>query len=120
MNIDKREKKFLQRIKEELDAGVERLDPVTLARLKSCRMRALEKAHQRGWRFADIPRWVTAGGFATVTVAVVAVSLWFAAPRRNLVAANPEDVQIVASQEQLELYDDLEFYRWLAENDDAR
>lgn len=120
MNIDKREKGFLQRVKQELDAGVEQLDPVTLARLKSGRMRALEKAHQGGWRFTDIPRWVTAGGFATVTVAVVAVSLWSAAPRRNMVAAHPEDREIVASREQFDLYDDLEFYRWLAENGDAR
>ena len=120
MNIEKREKEFLQRIKQELDVAAEELDPLTLARLKSCRMRALEKANQGGWRFADIPRWVTAGGFATVTVAIVAVSLWTAAPWRNMVAVHPEDREIVASQEQFELYDDLEFYRWLAENGDAR
>ena len=120
MNIDKREEEFLKRVKETLDDGADRLDPVTLVRLKSGRMRALEKANQGGWRFSDMPRWVTAGGLATVTVAVVAVSLWLAVPRRNTVRAHPEDAEIVASQEQLELYDDLEFYRWLAENGEKR
>lgn len=114
MSSEKLEKELVERIKNVLDEGVEKLDDETLLRLQRIRLNALEEAGgKRGWIFS-LPRWVTAGGLATAAVVVVAVSLWIAAPRQNRLSKNVEDIDILAAQEHIEIYEDLEFYRWLA------
>jgi len=117
-NSEEAEKVFLEKVKKELDAVAEDIDALTSARLQSVRMRALDEAERRKGVSFIIPRWMTAGGIATVCAVVVAVSIWFTT-RQGLPTNHPEDVEILAAQEQLDLYKDLDFYKWLAsaEND---
>jgi hypothetical protein len=118
-NIEEQENVFLKKVKKELDAAADDMDALTLARLRSFRMRALDEAEQRkGFRFV-IPPWMTASGVATLCAMVVAVSIWFTT-RQNLPTNHPEDVEILAAQEQLDLYKDLDFYSWLASTDNDR
>lgn len=120
MNMDERERRFLEKIRSELDAGAENLDRETLRRLHGARVTALAEVERRRTGWLRIPRWVTAGGVATAAVVVVAVSIWLAEPRQTLPARQAEDLEILTAQEHLEMYKDLEFYRWLADADNGR
>ncbi len=123
MKTDDREKTMTERIKRELDGEAARLDPGTLGRLREGRQRALAgvgRERRRLFALPFVPRWVTAGGLAATAVVVLAVSFWVATPRVPLPARQPEDLEILTSQEHLDLYADLEFYRWLAADDEAR
>jgi len=52
-------------------------------------------------------------------VLVIAVSLWLSSGNNSLPVGQPEDLEILTTNEQLELYKDLEFYRWLESKDKA-
>ena len=101
-----------------LDQATEKLDEVTALRLRRARLAALDHARPSRRPWFAIPRWVTAGGLTTAAVMVVAVSFW-SGSREDMPVRQPEEVAILTAQEQLELYEDLEFYRWLA-TDDSR
>ncbi|RNC66712.1 MAG: hypothetical protein ED859_16020 [Desulfuromonadales bacterium] len=118
MTNDERDQRLMGAVKEHLDARVESLDDRTVARLRQARLDALEAAERkRGW--LRVPRWVTVGGLATAVAAVVAVSLWITDYRRQSAVATMDDIEIVAAQEQVQLYEDLEFYRWLADRENG-
>jgi hypothetical protein len=111
------EYKIIDGIRESLDRQVNELDDRTLLALKSMRLQAIDSLeHKRG--FFGIPRWVSATGIATAVVLVAAVSLVFVSPRSTMQVKSPEEFEILSnSKEQQELYRDLDFYRWLAEED---
>ncbi len=113
MNGEETKQKLLDGLKGALDEGCERLDANTLARLKVGRLRALELAAARKPLFYQRPHWLTAGGLATTALLVVMVTGWLVASRQNRPAQQLEDLEIMAAQEQLDLYADLDFYRWL-------
>ena len=116
MNEQEHDERFLKRLQAELAAGDDLLDQEVQARLREGRQAAVAKAGHRRWSLMELPRWVTASGFATAAVLVVAVSLWIGTGQRNLPSTNVDDMELMTSQEQLDLYEDLEFYRWLAES----
>lgn len=115
MSENERNETFIRSVVSGLDKESDRLPPAVVRRLHDARLRALE-APQAGWfRFRIVPRWVTAGGLATVAVLVAAVSIWLGGNHNGLQVKNPDELEIAAAQEQLELYEDLDFYRWLAD-----
>ncbi len=120
MNLDERERYFLEKARNELDSAAENLDEETVRRLRGARFTALAEAERRGIGWLRIPRWMTAGGLATVAVVGVAVSIWLGEPRHTLPARQAEDVEILTASEHLDMYKDLEFYRWLADADNGR
>ncbi len=120
MNMDERERKLREKARKELDASIEGLDRQTLARLREARCAALAAAENKRVRWPSFPKWATAGGLASIAVMVVAVSLWHSASRQSLPVKQADDVEIITSQEHLEMYKDLEFYRWLADVDNGQ
>lgn len=106
-------------VKKVLDAGVDVMTPGTVNRLRIARQRALAGTVPTRRPWLAVPRWVTAGGLATATVILLAVSLWLGAPRSQAPAIDDELDRITA-QEQSDLYEDLEFFRWLAEGNKER
>ena len=112
MSTEKRDERLVEMVRGHLDAGLDTLDDRTAARLRAVRLRAVESAEgRRGFRF---PRWATVGGLATAAAAVLAVSLWVSERPRESSVATADDIEIVAAQEQMQFYEDIEFYRWLA------
>lgn len=114
MTMEERDRELLEKVRATLDASIEDIDEATLHRLRRNRLDALEAAGANRQPFF-LPRWVTAGGVATVAVLGVAVSVWLSASRPVLPEKQVEDLEIITAKEQLDLYADLEFYRWLAE-----
>lgn len=123
MKNDDRDRITAEKIRQKLDAGASRLDAGTLARLQEARLRALTSARRdRRGRLSlpFVPRWLTAGGLAAAAVVILSVSFWVATPRTPLPIQQTDEVEILTSQEHLDLYADLEFYRWLAADDQSR
>jgi hypothetical protein len=97
-----------------LDAAVDELDKLTLVRLRSARKQALADASKPKSVWGQ-RRWLTpAAGLATACLLVVLIGLQWWSPETTqgtLLAA--QDMDIMMAQDDLELYSDLEFYRWL-------
>ncbi|MGB9428556.1 MAG: hypothetical protein WCC11_01550 [Gammaproteobacteria bacterium] len=92
------------------------LDARILARLREARARAVEAAERRQpfWR---IRRWTLPAGAIAVVFALVAGGLvWWnlgSQPAVPFATTNNEDMAIVLSSDNLDMYADMDFYRWL-------
>jgi len=114
---DEIDRRFAARIKSALDDDLTRLDPETVMRLRTARHAALNANPVRR-RFTY--SWsLPAGAVAGMVAAVAVYTLWPQNPPPGpMVAAGPDDAEIlIQSSDRLELYRDLDFYRWLAAND---
>jgi hypothetical protein len=114
MNEQNHEKKFLDNIRETLDADIDNLDAGIRSRLTQARHRALEVYKEKG---GDL-RWgfkLPVAGLATALVIFLVTTLFFNGLNGNRVTNNIEDFDILASQDNLKLYENLDFYAWLAE-----
>jgi type VI protein secretion system component VasF len=118
MRENEKENKLLEDIRNSLDRQVENLDDRTVRALKSMRLEALESMERKRGYFG-VPRWLTATGIATAVVLVATVSLFFVSSQNSLQVKSTEDFEILSANDQQELYKDLDFYRWLAEEEDA-
>ncbi len=114
-----------------LDDSAESLPPQVKARLDAMRHAAMAQArgarHQqtrwqqlKGWvaSMATLPRVaVPAGAFASVSVLVIALTVFDQGDMPEVMPlALAEDALLLASEEEMELYQNLEFYQWLADN----
>jgi hypothetical protein len=114
MNAKDPEKLLLKRAKDLLNLRVENLGPRTERRLEDIRVRALSAAEGKRPGLFSPRRWVMAGSFAAATMAVVALFFWLSPSPEPLPATGQvEDLEIITSQERIDFYQNLEFYRWL-------
>lgn len=104
--------RWLDAARRELDAGTEALDAATLSRLNRARQAALEAGTAR-----RAPRWL-APAFAAGACAALAIAAALPLIRGDAEPALPvaeagADFEMLATAEDLALYQDLEFYAWL-------
>ena len=114
MNASDQEKHFLEKARNLLNEGVENLDRQTCQCLQNIRIRALRAMEESRSALLVPLRWIMVGGFATATVAAVALFFWLSTSPENLPAKQAEDFEIITSQEKIDFYQNLDFYRWLA------
>jgi len=116
---------LVERIRRRLDQDVNGLDSATLSRLEQARRLALAAVAQprrRWWRMTWVASrpardWlVPAGAFASVVATVVAVTLMVMEPGSGL-AREADDLELLTAGEELELYENLEFYQWLQDRE---
>ena len=112
MNENEEDKRFLKQVKKTLDEGSSRLDPGIQSRLTQIRFKAMESKSSR-W----FPEWLyqPATQWASVACALLLVVLYFGEPNKTQMGPGLEDIDLLASADVLELYEELEFYAWLAE-----
>ena len=112
MNEQDKEKQFVDNVKKALDLGAENLDAGTQSKLTRMRHQALDAGERKGF---DIRQWITlpAVGWATACLIVLGLAIYMQQPN----GATPllEDIELLAAEDNLEFYDSLEFYAWLAE-----
>ncbi len=110
------EQEFLKRAKKTLDDSVSELDKETLEQLRFARQQAVQlhanrQPKTRGWDYR-IPAAVA----ATLIVAVLVTTLWGGS---NQIPSEFEDLDLLVSNENIEFYENLDFYSWLTEQDSA-
>lgn len=112
----KDEDPLISQVKDQLDQSVERLDTEVVARLRRARYEALHSQPK------PLPWLWPLSGLATACTALLVIALWWQVPEKpvsNGTAQIIEDVEVLMAADQLEFYEDLEFYGWLAESDRA-
>jgi hypothetical protein len=112
--LSEKEARFLEKARQGLLASEEQLDAATALRLRDARVRAVEAADARERGFFRIPNWARVGGVATAAAAVLVFMIWFDTPKQDLPMKNADDVEIVLNVDNMDLYEDLDFYEWLA------
>jgi hypothetical protein len=114
---------WIHRTKVLLDESTEGLDAATLSRLNRARQAALARAHPRAVR-----HWFLPAGLASACVLLLVVAAWHwhapagaarlpELPFTASASPNGGDIDLVSSDDSLELYQDLEFYAWLDAQD---
>jgi hypothetical protein len=118
MNEEDKEKRFVDNVRKALDLDADKLDAGTQSKLNRVRQKALDAGERKGF---DIRQWFTlpvAGWAATACILVLGLTIYMKQP--NSAAPLLEDIELLAAEDNLEFYDSLEFYAWLAEeNSDA-
>lgn len=113
--MGKKEKDFLDFAQQRLSQGTENLDPETRRKLIAMRNRALNIPENK----KRLPEWAPLPAMGLLT-AILYLMITYAKPAP---APRPdtglEDLEILASLDSLELYEDLEFYEWLADESGA-
>ncbi len=113
MNKDDQEAAVLQQIKSALDASSATLDAATCTRLRAARVQALQSTQaRRPWLLWPV------GGVALAAAALLSWALWLHEPAVHTPVAL-EQLELLSSTDNLELYTDLDFYQWLASATDA-
>lgn len=101
-----------ENIKQTLDDSVGALDANTLSKIRQIRAQAIEKADtkkQNHWQ------GILVGGLATTCVMVLAVMMLLNSPT-SIEPVPVDDLELISSSDNLELFEDLEFYEWLEED----
>ncbi|MGA9852941.1 MAG: hypothetical protein WBR15_08435 [Gammaproteobacteria bacterium] len=107
---------YLRKAHASFEASTLRLDARIVARLREARARAVAAAGQNRPLWHVRPWALPAGAAAILVVAVAAGVLWLnvnSQPAVPFAASNSEDMAIVLSNDNLDMYADMDFYRWL-------
>jgi hypothetical protein len=112
--LSEKEARFLEKARQSLLAAEDRIDAGTLSRLRDARASAVEAAGERGRGFFRIPNWMRAGAFATAVAAVMVFMIWVDPPRPELPVKSLDEFEIVLYADNLDIYEDMDFYEWLA------
>jgi len=109
---DQFEQRLAKRAKQAFDESVEGLDAATLSRLNRSRQAALASATRPNTQWL---RWMPATG---VAAAVLLAVLTIRGPADlDVISAPAPDLEILLSEESMEMFEDLEFYSWLTTQD---
>jgi len=106
--MNKTDEQLAQQAKEAFDRSVDGLDAATLSRLNRGRQAALVEAGHPGREWL---RWMPATGAAA---AALLVMLTLQGPGDvDVLSAPAMDLEILLSEESIEMLEELEFYSWL-------
>ncbi|PIE41181.1 MAG: hypothetical protein CSA49_04550 [Gammaproteobacteria bacterium] len=110
---------FEEKVKQALDQSVDEFDQQTLADLNRIRQSALNGRHLKmqptSWRL-----WAPAGGVAAATLVVALWATQFPMIQPSeMPAPDISDVELIGSENDLELMQDLEFVAWLMAQEES-
>ncbi len=113
MNTDNhngKDEKLVSQVCDALDNSVNRIDAETRQRIIAARKSALERTQRR---FSLPKLFAVAATALSIFIAVMIVKTQLNQPLVN----EDTTMEMVASQDTFELYEELEFYTWLVEED---
>ncbi len=113
MAIENKQSYFEQAAKQQLDDSLKMIDAATLSKLNQARQRALSyEKKKRSFHFS----WAT-GLLGTFAVAMLVVTILPSTQQSQPLVPDliteQWDVLVVANEDELELYNELDFYQWL-------
>ncbi len=110
---------LLQQARQDLDELALQLDGRISARLRAARRHALAGGDRRH-RWQRTPGWMPLGALASgVAMLAVAALVWLSLPSTQVSPLGMEDLELLAAQDSIDFYDELDFYYWLATIKDA-
>jgi len=107
------EKDFLHKVRARLDEESDHLDAATLSKLNQARQAALSQLNPQTLRKRK--SWMPATGL----VAAILLTSVFLFRTEEIITASDQgidDIEIIAASDDLELYEQLDFYIWIAED----
>jgi hypothetical protein len=107
--MTKDDKAFTDKLSQVLDEQVEQLDKDTLSRLRQARLRAVEST-ERGSFFQY---WKPVTVFAMSMILTVSLIMWPQQSDVNDLSSVTDDLDLLVAEDNLQFYDELEFYQWL-------
>ena len=121
MNKEKQnlsEQKFVAQINEALDASVDRIDAETRQKLNAVRRNALSQQKRNIFLSSGWSKAIFATALS-VLVAVLVVQTYnpFMQEQGVIEEENIEALELIAAQDALDMYEELEFYSWLVDED---
>jgi hypothetical protein len=107
---------FAEKASQLFDESVDGLDGETRSKLNRSRQAALAELQSSGRRWVQ---WAPAGGVAVAAVAALLV--WTGSPQIDELATPDvaSDMEILLTEDSLEMLEDLEFYSWIDLDDDS-
>lgn len=123
MSNSDNDKRFADAIRAQLDDSLNDYDAATLSRLNQARQRALDELPKAGRRPWHWPALAFASALALVVLIGFPRGETPMAPAHNDVALwdielSDDEVALLASEDDLEMFEDLEFYAWLEQQQD--
>ena len=106
---EQKDAQLLEKIKATLDANSEHLDQDTVRALRQARENALAQLHKPRRSWQPITGLAVAASVALLTVGVVMLQ-----NDPDATMPNHEDMSLLSAGDDLEFYENLEFYQWLA------
>lgn len=112
---DSRDRQLAERARALFAAEVEGLDGATRSRLAEARARAVAAARSRRSVWLAPPRLAPLGGIAAAVLVAALVWYWPEPAVEPVEEAVVTDLDLLLEGEDLELFEELEFYSWLLE-----
>ena len=107
------EQEFVAQINEALDASVDRIDAETCQKINSARQRALAQQKPNPFLASNWGKAI----FATAVSIFVAVLVVKTQIQTSFEEVDLEDMELMAAKDTLDMYEELEFYTWLVDED---
>ena len=112
------EQDFIAQINEALDASVDRIDVKTRQKLNAARRNALTQQKQKVFLVSNWSKAIFATALSVfVAVLVVKTHNPFPQGQDVIEEENIEALDLIAAQDTLDMYEELEFYSWLVDED---
>ncbi|MFQ5935047.1 MAG: hypothetical protein ACE5LB_01375 [Acidiferrobacterales bacterium] len=116
---ENKDQALVEAAKQTLDEAERGLGPGVRTRLRAAREQALAAGGLGRW-WQRPQGWLPLGAMATaVTVLAIAAVMWLSLPRATVPELGVEDIDLLAAQDSIDFYSDLDFYYWLATMNDA-
>lgn len=97
------------------ESVTKRLDAIREGAMQRARVDAVEAANGRRWALRGFA--VPASAFASVCMLVTTLAIFYLPePPETMPLVVAENSLVLASEDEIELYENLEFYQWLADN----
>lgn len=106
---EQNDKQLLKNIKATLDAASTQLDQETQHALKQARHAALAQIHKPRWTWQPIAGLAVAASVTMLVVGLVTIQT-----NESDLMKQHEDLSLLSAGDDLEFYENLEFYQWLA------
>ena len=118
MNETEKSAAELERARAQLNRAADDLDEFSVARLRAGRKRAIAAAGAR--RRLRPVWWLPLSSAAVAAVVTVTVATnWWRAPTVQPVMTAAEDIELLATGEEPEFFNDIDFYTWIEDQRDA-
>lgn len=110
-----KEDEFLEKVNNTLDQRINTLDGETVSKLNRARHAALQQQY-RPPHTVNKWAWLPASGIA-VAVLISSLFLFRAEQMVDISGNDLDEIEIIASTDSIELYEQLDFYLWLLEEE---